>query len=45
VNAVCLRSCSREKRKPHGMAVHDGLLEQTRRPGLDGGTAFRSNAV
>ena len=44
MNAVCLRFYSLEKRKLHGMLVHDWLLEQARRLGLSGGTAIRASA-
>jgi PII-like signaling protein len=44
MNAVCLRFYSLEKRKLHGLLVHDWLLDQARRLGLDGGTAFRASA-
>ena len=44
MDAVCLRFYSLEKRKLHGMLVHDWLLDQARRLGCTGGTAFRASA-
>jgi PII-like signaling protein len=44
MNAVCLRFYTLERRKLHGMLVHDWLLQQAERLGIAGGTAFRASA-
>ena len=44
MDGVCLRFYTLEKRKLHGMLVHDWLLQQAERLGLAGGTAVRASA-
>ena len=44
MNAVCLRFYALEKRKLHGVHVHDWLLREAEKLGLSGGTALRASA-
>jgi len=44
MDGVCLRFYTLEKRKLHGMLVCDWLLDQAKRLGLEGGSAFRASA-
>ena len=44
MKGACLRFYAHENRKVHGIAFHDWLLDEARRHGIHGGTAFKAIA-